>query len=282
MAAFNQFIAAGVDLGFYGVLDSTGYLNGNSLTAPAAGDAAGAPMLRVRGVIGADTTVPEPEVVNVPGDNGSQGNFLFGSDESPAFTIEKSVFDQTFNALAQGTKTLAVGDITLGVLQPNSPNWPDICFILQSDAKRKGGTSDGVRGWAGYIIPVTSVQPLGRDNFATRAAASDRLRVAANPASLLPTGGPINETAFGTDGGPIIDFTADNPVTMHRFTGDGTETVFQLAYTPVSAAKTHVYVNGTKLAPTTDYTVSTTTREITLTAAPANSTKIVVLYEFTR
>jgi len=71
-------------------------------------------------------------------------------------------------------------------------------------------------------MPSTQAYPQGRAQMQTREAASDRIRVAANPVSMLPDGLMIDDTNFGTTGAPYMPFTNDYPITEHRFTGDGT------------------------------------------------------------
>lgn len=275
MTLFEQFIGMGVDLGFYGVVGSDGYLTGGTLTAPAAGNATGSPMLRLKGVVGADPSVPEAEIINIPGDNTSQGGFIVDSDASPSFTIEKSVFDLALDALAQGTLVYADGDIKLGAMQPESSNRPDMCWVLQSPVKRKDTGQSGLKGWMGYIIPLTNASPLGRDRFATRAAASDRIRVAASKAGMLFDGLTLDDTNLGTTAAPITPFTADYPVMFQRWTGNNVATAFTMAFTPASAAAVQIRVNGVKQIITTHYTIDVNTKTITFVTAPANNAVIV-------
>lgn len=273
--SFEQLIAMGVDLGFYGVVGSNGYLNGGSLVAPAAGNAAGSPMLRLKGIVGADPTVPEAEVIPVPGDNTNQGSFIVDSDASPAFTIEKSVFDMAVDALTQGTLVYQYGDIKLGVLQPADAGRPDMCWVLQSPVKRKDAGQEGRKGWSGYIIPLTSASPLGRDRFATRAVATDRIRVAVSKTSMLPDGLVLDDTNLGTTGGAMFPFTSDYPIYLQRWTGDGVATTFNLAFTPPSAEAVQVRINGVLQLLTTNYTVNISAKTMTFLVAPANNAAIV-------
>lgn len=278
MPTFQQFIAAGVDRAFYGVLDDEGDLAGGTLTPPATGSAAGSPMLRLRGVVSADPTVQEPEVVNIPGDNGSQGNFIFAPEQSPSFTLEKSVFDLALQALAQGTLVYADGDVSMGALQPDDPAHPDLCWVLQSPTKKKDIGQNGLKAWSGYFLPLTQAYPLGRAQYQTRAAAVERMRIATTPVGKMFDGMEIDDTTLGTSGAPIIPFTSDYPVYFHRFTGDGTETTFVLDHTPAAESTVRVRVDGTLATPTTDYTVNLTTREIVFQAGhiPALNAKIIV------
>jgi hypothetical protein len=259
---FDEFIAGGVDLMFGGVVGPDGYLNGGSADAPAAGNTNGSAMLRFKGAVSADPTVQESDPVDVPGDNGSQGSFDFGPEGSPRFTIEKSVFSLLRDALVQRTKTFTEGNVKMGVLQPSSYNPEDFCWILQSPVKKKDAGLDGRQAWHGYIIPLSTVTPLGRDQFRTRTVATDRMRVSCNPVTMLFDGLEVDDTNFGTDGAPIIPFDSDYPLLYQRWTGDGAEDTYITDVAAVSTAELIVKVDGVLQVLTTDYTYNTSTREI--------------------
>lgn len=284
MSGFSDFIAAGVDLTFYGTVDSDGYLNGGSLTAPANGATNGSTMLRLNGTVSADLAIATPTEVNIPGDNGSQGQFVFQAESPPAFTLENSVFKLATQALAQGTTTYADGDMTLGVLQPNEYNPADMAWILQSPAKRKSGSGTGASGWTGYIVPRTNAVPLGRAQLRTREAAVDRYRIVTNPVSMLMDGLVVDDTNFGTTGAPVIPFANDYPIFEQRFTGDGTQDEFVLAYAPAvnSAAQIRIRINGVLATITTDFLVNLSTRVITFQSGhiPTAGQKIIARIGF--
>jgi hypothetical protein len=284
MATFDELIAAGVDLCFYGTNDSAGYLVGANATPPANGNTNGSGMARLRGIVSADVQIEDPETVDVPGDNRSQGQFLFEPARPPSFLIENSVFKLSLHALVQGTLVYGDGDINTGVLQPDDPVFPDMCWLLQSPAKKKDIALNGVKAWGGVLIPSTQVYARGRNAFNNREAARDRYRVTANPAGVRPDGLLIDNATYGSTAAPLIEFQADNPVHMHTFRGNGTQAAFILEYTPAAAssAKVRVRVNGTLQVYTTNYTVNVGTKTITFAGGsiPAPEAKIVVFYEF--
>ncbi|HEY7531155.1 MAG TPA: hypothetical protein VH681_00070, partial [Nitrospiraceae bacterium] len=253
MATFSEFIAAGVDLCYLGVVGTDGYLSGQSPTAPAAGNQNGSLMKRSRGMVNADPTIPQPEVVGVPGDNGSQGTFIYPSDQTPSFTVEKSVFDLAVDAMVQRTKVLTDGNVKMGLLQPSPLVQENICWVLQSPVKKKDAGVSGVGAWHGYIIPASSGVPLGRAAFATRAAATDRIQVTANPVDKNIDGMEINDAIFGADEAPIIPFTSDYPIVFQRWTGDGVEDTFVMGVTAAAAAEITIRVDGVIQVLTTDY-----------------------------
>jgi hypothetical protein len=286
MATFTSFIAAGVDLGFWGFTDSDGDLVGSTATAPANGNTTGSPMLRVFGLQTVEGGVPTPEAVPVEGDNGVLGSFIFDAVESTSFQISKGQFDLTLKGLMQGTTPIAQGSssLTLGVVRPKPLEYPDGAWILQSDAKKKGGASEGKSGWSGFLIPSTNVIQSGRAGFATRAPANDQLTVIVNPTNRYPYGVTLKTSVEGAETGDMFDFTQEYPITMHRHSGDGAVVTFLLPYKPVSVAETLVRVGtATGMNLVTVSSVSTTfPYSFTLAAAPVASAKIITTYAFQR
>lgn len=274
----NSSIQAGTQLAFVGQVDPFGFFAGQS--GSVAGGANGESMARLLGIKTANPGPVEPESVNVTGDDTTLGAIDFGPNEVPTWIMELAAHNLANQALLQGTTVETLGGLKIGVLQPNDPNYPDVCIIYQGKAKSKDAGSDGVKAWAGYIIPLASVVPLGRAEFTERAASVDRYKVTAQVASRKPWGVTINEAKLGTSGAPILPFTADNPIVMERFTGDGVTTAFNLVNTPISTVKTVVHNNTQPMTPTTDYTITVATKLLTFSVAPASGMKIEVLMEF--
>lgn len=280
-ANVRKVIAAGFIHVHYGAIDGDGYLIGNTTTAPTAGAAAGSPMGRIDGVKTSDIAIVEPEVVTVTGDDGALGQFVFEPAALPSFTLETGINDLDYMALAQGTSVQNINDISIGVLQPRSPVYPDTCLILQRRAKSKAAGSDGVTQWEGVFVPKVQVVPLGSPDFTERSAATFRYRVNTNISDRHPWGVTLTEANNGTEAAPVIPFTSENPLHMHRFTGNNAVLTYgPLQYTPVSGAKTYVVINGLPQVLTTHFSVNTATKMITFVAAPGSNAKIVVLYEY--
>ena len=64
---------------------------------------------------------------------------------------------------------------------------------------------------------------------------------------------------------------------LDTFTGDGSDTTFTLANSGVPTNSAFVFVNGSAMTPTTDYTINGNV--LTFTSAPANSAVILVRYQ---
>lgn len=278
MSGPNRHIVAGFQEAWLGFMDSQGFFIGASTSAPGAGLGSG--MIHVLGVQNASPGIVEGEVVQVPGDDTSLGQFAFDADTLPSFILNMGAFNLNTDALLQGTLVEALADIQIGVLQPGAANYPDACLIFQGFAKSKDTGSDGVKAWQQFIFPIVTVQPLDREEFSGRTAGVNRWKVTVQRASRKPWGVTITDVLNGTTNAPILKSTSDNPITFATFTGNSSATTMTLDKTPVSVNKIIIHTGtGQKLTPTTDYTVNTTTKLLTWIVAPANRHQIV--YEYT-
>jgi hypothetical protein len=278
MATFTKSIAAGNTYAFMGFIDSNGFMVGSATTAPAGG-AAGSPMIRITGIKTASPTVPEPEVVQVTGDDTLLGEFDFDSLTQRSFTIEVAVQDLEAEALLQGTNVETVGEIKLGALDILNSAELNACLIIQSRAKKQDAGAVGQKGWNGVIIPIATVKPLGRDTFAERGPAVFRYFVTPQIASNNPWGVTILDVNAGTTGLRYRPFTAENPVTMHAHTGNAALQSWTLNYQPISVVKTALFGGKNPIA----ISAVTTTAPFavtTIAAAPIGGLALVTVYEF--
>jgi hypothetical protein len=278
----RKVIAAGFDTIFYGLNDSTGFLQGSTTSAPAAGNQNGSGMARLTGAKTAPITVPESEQQFATGDDIVLAAFLFSAASLPAGVIEGAVNDLTLQALTQGTLVEDINDIAMGVLMPDAPDYVDMCLILQRQAKSYQSGSIGAKQVEGVIVMSTNITPLGSDSYTERQVATQRYGFVINPSDRMPFGLLLTNSVNGTTRAALRPFTAENFVHMHRWTGNGTQDDFFLEYTPVSQAKVAVYVDGVKQTVTTHYTVDTATKTITFVTPPANNAKIIALYEYVK
>lgn len=278
MTAPNRYIAAGTQLAFLGLVDSQGFFLGStSSTANAKSEG----MIRLTGIQTANPGPVEGEDVNVEGDDTGLGKIEFGPAETPSFIVNTGAFNLDLDAKLQGTLVETLGDIKIGVLQPNDASYPDVMMVIQSKSKSKDDGSDGTKAWSGYIIPIMTAQPLGRETFEGRTAAANRIKVTTQVASRKPWGVTILDANLGTTGAPLLPFTSDNPITMHVFKGDGATSTFTLDKTPVSQAKVIIHKETQLLTAGVDFTVNTSTRVVTISAGPSTAgSRYECIYEF--
>jgi hypothetical protein len=278
MATFTKSIAAGNTYAFMGFIDSNGFMIGSATTAPAGG-AAGSPMIRITGIKTASPTVPEPEVVQVTGDDTLLGEFDFDSLTQRSFTIEVAVQDLATEALLLGTNVETVGEIKLGALDILNAAELNACLIIQSRAKKQDTGSVGQSGWNGVIIPIATVKPLGRDTFAERGPAVFRYFVTPQLAGNNPWGVTILDANAGTTGLRYRPFTAENPITMHAHTGNGSLQSWTLDYAPISVAKTGLF-GGRNVIAVSSVTTSAPYAVTTVATAPIGGRPLITVYEF--
>jgi hypothetical protein len=259
MSGSRSNIAAGTQLAFYGIYDSSGVLKG-STTGTLAQGAAGSGMRQLVGIKRANPGPAEPEDVDITGDDTVLGSIEFGPIETPSFIIESAVFDLDIQAALQGTSVESLGDLRLGVAQPDNAVYPDICLIVQGKAKKFDAGVKGIKAWVGYIIPVCTVIPLDREEYSERTAGVNRYQVNTQVANQKPWGVTIADGDLGTTGAPLDYGPVDK--------------------TPVSVGKIIIHEgNGQLLTATTDYTLATAT--ITRVAgALGAATNWQVVYEF--
>lgn len=274
----NRSVAAGSQYNFWGRLDLQSRFTGKTGSAPSAG--AGEGMVRLLGVKTLSAGVVESESVDITGDDGVLAQIAFAPNELPEFTAEYAVDDLDQAAIFQGTSVETVGEIKLGVLQPNNPEFVDGFCIIQGKAKSQDSSNRGASGWSGIIIPLTTAQPLGRDSYTEREPGVFRVQFSPQVASKKPYGVTIAEADLGTDGGVYLPFHTENPITMHRIVGDNSEQNFTLDFEPISAAKTVVWFDNGALQATSSYSVDTATNQIQFNSAPGTDVNIWVLYEF--
>ncbi len=276
----TELIAAGFERLDFMVLDSTGIAAGSTgtVSSGATGSAAG----RILGVQTAEIRIGEPSEVNIPGDDGSMGTFAFAPDTIPGFDVIVGVHNLTNDAVFQGTNVLSEGSMSIGVLDPTLPVYADLSLIAVSRSKSKLNASQGVANYTGVIIPKCQAIPLGRATFQGREGAGFRYRITPTRSSAYPWGRTLQDTSSGegTSGGVIFPWSAPNPITMHRWTGDNTTTTFNLGEKLATAAANEfrLYI-GTTLT-TGGLTLVAAATSWTIGSAPATNAKVVAVYQY--
>lgn len=276
MPAFQKNTAAGSTYAFLGFIDGNGYLVGGGTSAPSAGTSSG--MLRLTGIKTASPTIPEPEYVQVTGDDSLISEFDFDSIAQRGFTADLAISNLTLEGLLQGTNVQTIGEMSLGVLDIDDADIPNACVIFQSRAFKQDSGVAGNAGYAGVIIPLATVRPLGRVAFTEREGAVYRLSITPQKAGYHPWGVTLLASNAGTTGARYMPFTTENPIHMMAFTGNASTTEFNLDYTPISAAKTTIHIN--RVVDTTS-AVNTSTNTATTTSTAASGAHGIIVYEFT-
>lgn len=272
--ALKKNYAAGFQLAFMSQIDTNGFMTAWDGTTTTGATASG--MRQFVGVKTANPAPVEPDFPQITGDDGPIGKIAFASNETPSWIMETAINDFDINAVLQSTIVHQVGEAYLNAFQPLDGVYPDICVIYNSKAKNSPANTSA---WTGVFFPACNAVPLHRDQYQERTPGVFRYKLLANPASVYPWGVTITEAVAGTTQPVGFEFQSDNPMIMHRLTGDGSTTTFNLPKTPVSVSKTIVYTGNGALA--TVSSVSPAAKTMTLSVAPALNAKIEVFYEFT-
>lgn len=273
MAGENR-IAAGFDFIFYGVLNSSGIMIGNTLTGATAGSATGHPMKRLVGARTIPISIREPEVLTVMGDNEPLVSFSFPSGELPSGILEMSVRDQGFESLVQGTTEETIGDVVMGAYDPAGTTKPDMALLLMSQAKKYEGSTKGVGAWEVLFVNSCQITPLYKD-ITQREFGPYRYAINLSRAARVPFGLTFTEGAHGTTEMTLTPFESDYPLMVETWQGNAAATAFNLTYTPKTTAKVYAYKNNGVRDP--GATISGLT--VTYAAAPASAQYAHALYE---
>lgn len=265
-------IAAGFDRVFYGVLNSTGYLIGQTVAGATAGSATGEAMARLEGARTIPVGIPEDDVLPVSGDNEPLVSFSFPSENLPSGVLEMAVRNQTFEALVQGSRVESLGDVTISALGPSGVTKPDMALLLQRKSKKWQSGARGSGAWEIVVVLKSNITPLG-SAIEQRQFSPYRYGINLSKSDRLTWGATFTELQHGTTSMPIAIVYSDNPMLIHAFQGDASRTAFTLPVTPKSSAKVYVYSNGLRVFPTIS------DKTITFSAAPASGAMIGVFYE---
>lgn len=221
-------------------------------------------------------TLPEYQRISHKGDDRIlQVDFLPPTEQA---TAEIQVSEEDLQNLAIMTSTLVrtLGEAkVVGLATDQQGNEPDLGLLMFQQAVSGTGT----RVWRSFIIPRARLSP--RPSGFNENASQHSFQVAMNVSSAHLWGETF---VLGTDGfeeAQIVMLHTQYKPNLVGFLGNGTEDefLFPTAKPAVATGKIHgVWVDGVKKTLTTDYTVTTTA--VTFVAAPANNTKITVLYEY--
>lgn len=271
-------IPGGFDFILYGVLDNDGFLIGGVAAGAAAGGVS--PMKRLYGAKTAPVAIKEPVVETATGDNKALVTFQFEAAELPDGVLTVAPRDLDFDALVQGTATYALHQQKFGALQPGNADAPNMCLLLMRQAKTWGVTSKGAEVWDCLLIPSCTLTPLGSE-FTERAINAISYKINTNKASHFIWGETIADSNIGTDAAPIIPFDSDNPVHAVALLGDGSATDYAVPFTPVSDARSMIFVERVEKVLTTNWTRSGKTFSFGAPSKPGNGQRGVIWYETT-
>ncbi|MCC6361864.1 MAG: hypothetical protein IT450_24275 [Phycisphaerales bacterium] len=158
-----------------------------------------------------------------------------------------------------------VGETTVsGMITDKQGHEKDLCLVVYRQALDTTAGSSQVRRWQMHMIPVGRMIPRG-STAEQDAADENRYTVVPGVATQYPWGHAFTLTDEGFTEAQYLRFTSENPAMLEKWTGNGTLTVFNTTWTPISVAKTHAEADGAEI---TVSSVDTANNTLTLAEAP--------------
>lgn len=279
--------AAGAVSVYYAVRDSSGYMVGSTATAPTAGTQTASGMAQLEGIKNWPLQPQETERVYVTGDNGALGSFLFKPVQMPSGEVTFGAHDMDFAAVAMRQVVHNLGGGQFFGIQGENISYEDLMFLAFSDAKSL--TTGSRHSSMYYCNLVLNAQAFyrGRDAFNERAEASFVYSLTANKSSVYPWGLAFSDANNGDTEFVILEFTWPYKPYMDRWTGNNTETTFNLTKNIALDSDDNIiaYVNGVAQTWVTgapgagEFGITEgATDTIVFGTAPANNAKVVALY----
>jgi hypothetical protein len=273
--SFQKKLAAGVQNAWLWFNDSDGFALGSSPTALSNNTSRGA--YQFTGIQQMPSGNPEAEAVVVAGDDTTLGTILFSSDAPREFLINMGQGDMGLDALMQSTLVETMNNVSLGLVDPATPILLNMGLLVQSRTIKRENTS-GQAAWSGFMYPNIQVQPLNREQFQGRTAASFRYKAVAQRSQYKPWGVTISDAANGDTEATILEINSLYPMTVDAFKLNGSPTpTFTLNKTPVSTTETFPFVERVAAAMTS---VTPSTKVMVLTATGTAGQRGVVFYGY--
>mgnify|MGYP006329861867 FL=1 len=198
--------------------------------------------------------------------------------EGASGTITTAKQNLSLDATLTDTLIETIGETTVGGLLTNKQGSEiDVCIIAYRQALDTTEGAQQLRRWQTHMFPVGRMVP--------RAGSAEQGGADENSYDIIPTVstkypfGHAFADAAGDEGfteAQYLRFTSEYPPVMERWTGNNTLTTFNLNWTPISVAKTTIYVNGTAAVVSS---VDTVAKTATVSVAPANASEVVAWYE---
>lgn len=230
---------------WYGTHDSSGYLVGNTLTAPAAASLPGAAMAQLTGLQDFPFAPVDADMPTQRGDSGALARFINRSTELPAATLTTGATDYDFDALCQALVVNGDGGGEFILRNPYNPTYADLVLLVVAQAKSIESANTGGM-WEARLILSANAFPKGRNTFNDNALPAYEYNVVSNYATAFPWGHAFTDTDEGDTKAVFIDFTWPYRPILQRWTGDGAVVSWELAKNIAedSADNIIVFVNG--------------------------------------
>jgi len=240
--------------------------------------------LLIGGGTSTDFSAREPTVVEFRDADAIAGKMGFGGGDIQPFNIDVEEINATAAALFTQSNVDTTTNTSWSITGANSKqtNLEDVGVILSQRFQSRDSATAGTNQYVHHILPACDVRVLP-GGLSYQATSSWQFNITPSFASKFPWGEAFGATQAWTDNETdYFWLTADNPISLTAFTGDGAQATFIAGYRPTSAVVTvnatpNFYAeNGTAEALTS---ISVTTGVATPDAAPDADKRCVLVYE---
>jgi hypothetical protein len=272
MAAPKIASGAGLRHVRYYTIDTDGYPDGSQTGSD------GYPGVRIEGVKTFTANIPDPQTIRHTGDDR-----VFAQDSLPPTELETATIttgktNLTVDAELSNTLVQTLDDLQIGLASTDQQGFePSVCVMGFRQALNTTDGASPTREYITHMYCSTRVIPKG-GTMAEQTADENAYNLIPTPVGKFPWGTALATVTNGATEAVKVKFISENPLMMERFTAPGAVTTFLLDYTPISAVKTHVWVDGVAA---TVSSVSTANKTFTLSVAPSAASVVVALYETT-
>lgn len=277
MAAFDNaslWDAAGLDAIHVAYRNTLGYMAGFGNLNAASTHNTGSGMRRLLMAQSAPLAIPEPVEKPINGDDINYDTFFFGSADPQSGLLEVGQDDNAFSIAADGTTAKAVGIYSFYGQGDSIANPGNFMFLLTRQAHENAQSA----GFENELFLNCRVKALGSDNRQFQTEAKFRYKVSFNQSAKLPWAEAIS-SAMGVSYRRSIKWASLYRCMFHIWIADGSaSTTTAFDYAPVDAASTKAWRADTGAALTVN-SVSVGGKTATLSAAPPDTTPVILLYQ---
>ncbi len=259
----------------YYLLDVNGYPDGTQSGSD------GYPGRRIEGAKAYQPNMPDPQTVRHVGDDRVLAQDTLPPTELETATLTAAKTNFTVDAELMNQNVVTLGDLKIHADGTDEAgNEAQVCVLMWRQALDMDAASATVgkkRQFITFIYGSARIVPKG-GSMSEGAVDENSYNIVPTPVSAYPWGEAFAENVEGFTTALKVKLTSEYPLMMERYDAPGAVTVFLLDETPISVAKTHVWVNGAEV---TVASVNTSAKTFTLQVAPTAADTVVVLYETT-
>ena len=242
-------------------------------------------LLTYKGFATYTDTPANAEAQSIEADAGNIGTMFSRALENATGTIAFATFDATFQSIVEDLAVYSDDDYEKVGIDDTATVLNKIAMVINSHATSLEAATLDEQGWAVTEIFRGTAEKGDSSTSGTDFAAQPQSynlvfdHATEDMDNVTITDGNYNRTKLR---GQV--YWSENPIIRHTFIGDASTAIVTLDETPIAETglKVRVFVDGVKLAYTTDYTVVAATGVLTFEAGsiPGAGEVVIIQYEY--